>query len=410
MKRKKKKLKKNKSIKSKRFKSIKSVKKRKKIFKKKPKIKTSAKKRRKKNKILKKKIKIRKKKIILLRSKRKNTQKTRAVVLGILSLSDKIRSMLRLNFDLDKSLQNFFQGISGRVSNIKKIFQEEREKQKQKKIKEMEREKIEAKKRFMQQEEIVLKSKALELKAEKELSRQLSIDLKRFLREDQAELRRERAEKQRKFLEQIQLEKKIESFVRREEKEVQALSKYVLNQQRESYEEVKLRIDKIKEKYKALRQQKVEEAIRERLTQFGVDVKDSDTKDILLEKERIYNEEREKIEYALESFYRASHSLCFMISKRYLSKHLPIMRCVDKRIEESAIYIKWDDTPEDEWLICIYLKDDTPTEGIVIEDKTDSEKNISREFKRDQIFDASDFMVDSLTALLERERNKRKVS
>ncbi len=410
MKRKKKKLKKNKSIKSKRFKSIKSVKKRKKIFKKKPKIKTSAKKRRKKIKIRKKKIKIRKKKIILLRSKRKNTQKTRAVVLGILSLSDKIRSMLRLNFDLDKSLQNFFQGISGRVSNIKKIFQEEREKQKQKKIKEMEREKIEAKKRFMQQEEIVLKSKALELKAEKELSRQLSIDLKRFLREDQAELRRERAEKQRKFLEQIQLEKKIESFVRREEKEVQALSKYVLNQQRESYEEVKLRIDKIKEKYKALRQQKVEEAIRERLTQFGVDVKDSDTKDILLEKERIYNEEREKIEYALESFYRASHSLCFMISKRYLSKHLPIMRCVDKRIEESAIYIKWDDTPEDEWLICIYLKDDTPTEGIVIEDKTDSEKNISREFKRDQIFDASDFMVDSLTALLERERNKRKVS
>ena len=403
MKRKKKKLKKNKSIKSKRLKFRKPIKKRKKVSKKKFKIKRKVKKRRKK-------IKIRKKKVIPFRTKRKKTQKTRAVVSGILSLSDKIKSMLRFNLNLDKSLQNFFQGISNRVSNIKKIIQEERVKQKQKKIKEMEREKIEAKKRFMQQEEIALKAKALELKEEKELSRQLSIDLKRFLREDQAELRRERAEKQRKFLEQIQLEKKIESFVRREEKEVQALSKYVLNQQRESYEEVKLRIDKIKEKYKALRQQKVEEAIRERLTQFGVEVKDSDTKEILLEKERVYNEEREKVEYALESFYRASHSLCFMISKRYLSKHLPIMRCIDKRIEESAIYIKWDDTPEDEWLICIYLKDDSPTEGIVIEDKTDPEKNISKEFKRDQIFDASDFMVDSLTALLERERNKRKAS
>ena len=318
--------------------------------------------------------------------------------------------MLRFNLNLDQSLQNFFQGISNRVSNIKKVIQEERTKQKEKKIKEMEKEKIEARKRFMQQEEIALKTKALELKEEKELSRQLSIDLKRFLREDQAELRRERAEKQRKFLEQIKLEKKIESFVRREEKEVQALSKYVLSQQRESYEEVKLRIDKIKEKYKALRQQKVEEAIRERLTQFGVEVKDSDTKEILLEKERVYNEEREKVEYALESFYRASHSLCFMISKRYLSKHLPIMRCIDKRIEESSIYIKWDDTPENEWLICIYLKDDSPTQGIVIEDKTDPEKNISKEFKRDQIFDASDFMVDSLTALLDRERNKRKAS
>ena len=403
MKRKKKKLKKNKSIKSRRFKFKKSTKKRKKVSKRKPKIKRLVKKRRKK-------IKIRKKKVIPFRTKRKKTQKTRAVVSGILSLSDKIKSMLRFNLNIDKSLQNFFQGISNRVSNIKKVIQEERVKQKQKKIKEMEREKVEAKKRFIQQEEIALKAKALELKEEKELSRQLSIDLKRFLREDQAELRRERAEKQRKFLEQIQLEKKIESFVRREEKEVQALSKYVLNQQRESYEEVKLRIDKIKEKYKALRQQKVEEAIRERLTQFGVEVKDSDTKEILLEKERIYNEEREKVEYALESFYRASHSLCFMISKRYLSKHLPIMRCIDKRIEESAIYIKWDDTPEDEWLICIYLKDDSTTEGIVIEDKTDPEKNISKEFKRDQIFDASDFMVDSLTALLDRERNKRKAS
>jgi len=403
MKRKKKKLKKNRSIKSKRPKFRKPIKKRKKVSKRKSKIKRKV-------KIRRKKIRARKKKVIPFSARRKKTQKTRAVVSGILSLSDKIKSMLRFNLNLDKSLQNFFQGISNRVSNIKKIIQEERVKQKQKKIKEMEREKIEAKKRFMQQEEIALKAKALELKEEKELSRQLSIDLKRFLREDQAELRRERAEKQRKFLEQIQLEKKIESFVRREEKEVQALSKYVLNQQRESYEEVKLRIDKIKEKYKALRQQKVEEAIRERLTQFGVEVKDSDTKEILLEKERVYNEEREKVEYALESFYRASHSLCFMISKRYLSKHLPIMRCIDKRIEESAIYIKWDDTPEDEWLICIYLKDDSPTEGIVIEDKTDPEKNISKEFKRDQIFDASDFMVDSLTALLERERNKRKAS
>ena len=403
MKRKKKKLKKNKSIKSKRLKFRKPIKKRKKVSKRKSKIKRKV-------KIRRKKIKARKKKVIPFSTRRKKTQKTRAVVSGILSLSDKIKSMLRFNLNLDKSLQNFFQGISNRVSNIKKIIQEERVKQKQKKIKEMEREKIEAKKRFMQQEEIALKAKALELKEEKELSRQLSIDLKRFLREDQAELRRERAEKQRKFLEQIQLEKKIESFVRREEKEVQALSKYVLNQQRESYEEVKIRIDKIKEKYKALRQQKVEEAIRERLTQFGVEVQDSDTKEILLEKERVYNEEREKVEYALESFYRASHSLCFMISKRYLSKHLPIMRCIDKRIEESAIYIKWDDTPEDEFLLCIYLKDDAPTEGIVIEDKTDPEKNISKDFRRDQIFDASDFMVDSLTALLDRERNKRKAS
>ncbi len=323
MKRKKKKLKKIYSIKSKRTKPKKSNKRPKKITKRKSKTKKSIKSKRRKTKFKKNKTKFN-------RSKREKKQKTRAVISSLLSLSDKVKSMLRFNLNLDQSLQNFFQGISNRVSNIKKVIQEERAKQKENKIKEMEREKIEARKRFMQQEEIALKAKTLELKEEKELSRQLSIDLKRFLREDQAELRRE--------------------------------------------------------------------------------LKDSDTKEILLEKERVYNEEREKVEYALESFYRASHSLCFMISKRYLSKHLPIMRCIDKRIEESSIYIKWDDTPENEWLICIYLKDDSPTQGIVIEDKTDPEKNISKEFKRDQIFDASDFMVDSLTALLDRERNKRKAS
>ena len=147
MKRKKKRFKKNKLVKSKRLKLRKPVVKRKKVFKRKTKIKRSFKKRRKK-------IKSRKKKIVTSRSKYKKTQKTRAIVSGILSLSDKIKSMLRFNLNLDKSLQNLFQGISNRVSNIKKVIQEERIKQKQKKIKEMEREKIEAKKRFMQQGEI----------------------------------------------------------------------------------------------------------------------------------------------------------------------------------------------------------------------------------------------------------------
>ena len=49
-------------------------------------------------------------------------------------------------------------------------------------------------------------------------------------------------------------------------------------------------------------------------------------------------------------------------------------------------------------------------EGIVIEDKTNSEKHISHEFKTNEIFKASDFMVDALTNLLDQERKKRKAS
>ena len=129
MKRKKKKLKKIKSIKSKKSRSKKSTKRGKKIIQRKSRIKRIFKKKGKKTKSRK------KKKFIPSKFKNKKTQKTRAVVSGILSLSDKLRSMLRFNFNLDKSLQKFFQGISNRVSNIKKVIQEEREKQKKLKFK-----------------------------------------------------------------------------------------------------------------------------------------------------------------------------------------------------------------------------------------------------------------------------------
>ena len=73
---------------------------------------------------------------------KKKTKKTRAVVSSILSLSDKLKAILRFNFNIDKSLQNFFLGMSNRISNLKKIFQEEREKQKKIKIQAMRKEKI----------------------------------------------------------------------------------------------------------------------------------------------------------------------------------------------------------------------------------------------------------------------------
>ena len=339
---------------------------------------------------------------------KKKTQKTRAIISGILNLSDKFKFLFKIN--IDKSLQNFFQGVTSKISNIKKIIQEEREKQKKIKIKEMQQEKINAQKRLKYREEFAIRAKTLELKEEEKLGRERKIELQKFIRLEQAELRKERAEKQRKFLEQIKLEKKIELFRKRESLEIKNLEKYVLNQQRESYEEVQKRIDKIKEKYKALREQKVNEAIRERVAQLGIKIEDTDSKETLLEKERVYNEEREKIEYALESFYRSAHSLCFQINKKYIPKYLSIMRVIDRRFETGEIFIKWDDTSEEDWLILIYIKNNSPEEGIVIEDKSDPDKKVSHEFKPSEIFRASDLMVDSLTRLLDRERNKKKVS
>ena len=86
------------------------------------------------------------------------------------------------------------------------------------------------------------------------------------------------------------------------------------------------------------------------------------------------------------------------------------MRVIDRRFETGEIFIKWDDVPDEEWLILIYIKNNVPDEGIVIEDKTNPERNISHEFKSNEIFKASDMMVDALTKLLDKERSKRKAS
>ena len=83
------------------------------------------------------------------------------------------------------------------------------------------------------------------------------------------------------------------------------------------------------------------------------------------------------------------------------------MRVVDRRFETGEIFIKWDDTAEDDWLILIYIKDNSPDEGIIIEDKSNPEKNSSKEFKANEIFNASDMMVDSLTQLLAKEKSKK---
>ena len=125
---------------------------------------------------------------------------------------------------------------------------------------------------------------------------------------------------------------------------------------------------------------------------------------------REYTISRQKIEFSLESFYRSASSLVFQLNKRHVTRHMSILRCIDKRFETGEIFIKWDESNDNDWLILIYIKDNSPDEGIVIEDKSNPEKNLSHEYKSNEIFKASDMMVDSLTQLISRERSKKKLN
>jgi len=300
-------------------------------------------------------------------------------------------------------IQGFFQNIHDKIEDYKIIKQEEKRRIKLEKIEKKEKEKIEQSKQDIIEEELRIKNKEQALKEEIKLERERVKDIKLFLRQEQALVRKEQAEKQRQFLKQLQLEKQIEKFRIREVKELEKLERISLKEQREDYAGLQERIEKLKEKYRIIRDQK----IRERVEALGVKVQGDEDRETLLQKEKEYTIARQKIELSLESFYRSASSLVFQLNKRHITRHMSIFRCIDRRFETGEVFIKWDESNDDEWLLLIYIKNNSPDEGIIIEDKSNPEKNFSYEFKSSEIFKASDLMVDSLTQLIARTRTKK---
>jgi len=308
------------------------------------------------------------------------------------------------NKQIDQLKKISFRKVMGFIFKpLIKSFEDYRQKKKIEKLRKIEKERKEKEKKIKLEEQLRLNLKEQELRQEIRIERERKKDIKNFLKKEQAVIRKEQAARQKKFLFELKLEKQVENFKKREVKELQNLERITLKEERSDYAGLQARIEKLKEKYRAIRDQK----IKERVEALGVEVQQGDDRDALLEKEKQYTLERQKIENCLESFYRSSVSLCFQINKRYIPKHRSILRVIDLRFEQSEIYIRWDDSPEEDWLLLIYIKNNSPEEGIVIEDKTDPEKNISHEFKTTEIFKASDMMVDSLIGLLERERKQK---
>ena len=386
-----KKSKKNKKLKKKFFKS-KKLKKSKKFFKKNKKISI----------IKKRKLKNSKKKINYLNIK-KVPNESLVLKLVKLQLSLKPQLNFKINFSLERYIQRFFDKISETISNYKILKQDEKRRIKLEKIENERKAKISLEKQKIEEEALKVKLKEQALKDEAKLEKQRTKDIKLFLRKEQALLRIEQAEKQKQFLRQLRLDKQIEKFRIREVKELERLEKISLKEKREDYSELQERIDKLKEKYRIIRDQK----IKERVEALGVKLQGDEDRETLLVKEKEYTLARQKIEFALESFYRSASSLVFQLNRRHITRNMSIFRCIDRRFETGEIFIKWDESEDEEWLLLIYIKNNSPDEGIVIEDKTNPEKNFTHEFKSIDIFKASDTMVDSLTQLIARKRAKK---
>jgi len=389
--------------KQKKIKRKNKIKKKKPIFKKSKRVKKIKKKSQLKSKKRNKKTKLKKSKII---QNKINTRKAKkdsiALKLIKLQLSLKPEFKFKINFSLEKYIQGFFDKVSETISNYKILKQDEKRRQKIEKIENERKMKLAIEQQKKEEETFRLKLKEQELKDEARLEKQRTKDIKLFLRKEQAILRIEQAEKQKQFLKQLRLDKQIEKFRIREVKELEKLEKISLQEKREDYAGLQERIDKLKEKYRVIRDQK----IKERVEALGVKLQGDEDRETLLLKEKEYTLARQKVEFALESFYRSASSLVFQLNKRHITRNMSIFRCIDRRFETGEVFIKWDESEDEEWLLLIYIKNNSPDEGIIIEDKTNPEKNISHEFRSVDIFKASDTMVDSLTQLIARKRDK----
>ena len=84
------------------------------------------------------------------------------------------------------------------------------------------------------------------------------------------------------------------------------------------------------------------------------------------------------------------------------------MRIIDKRYEESMCFIHYDGEPADDWIILFFLENSNPDkESIVVEDKTNPEKFVTKTFQTREIFAFSDYLVDQICLHIDRERQKK---
>ena len=95
----------------------------------------------------------------------------------------------------------------------------------------------------------------------------------------------------------------------------------------------------------------------------------------------------------------------FQLNKKYIPKHKSILRIIDRRYEENSCFIRYDDSPDEDWLILIYLENSDAKKGkIIVENKTNPEKYETKSFETKEIFKYSDYLVDQMTGHIDRVR------
>ena len=103
-------------------------------------------------------------------------------------------------------------------------------------------------------------------------------------------------------------------------------------------------------------------------------------------------------------------SIVFQVNKRYLTKKRSPLVFIDNIAESGECFIKNQDTPDNDYLFLLYIKGEHASERLVndisLEDKTDLAE--TKVFNPKNVFEASDYIIDRLALLFEKERVVKK--
>lgn len=104
-------------------------------------------------------------------------------------------------------------------------------------------------------------------------------------------------------------------------------------------------------------------------------------------------------------------SIVFQINKRYITKKRSPLRFIDNISESGECLIRNDDAPTDkDYLILLYVEGEDVTQRlknpICLDDKTDI-GNV-KNFQPKDIFEASDYIIDRLAIMFDKERKLKK--
>jgi len=269
----------------------------------------------------------------------------------------------------------------------------------QERLKEQEREKKERIKLLQEQ-------KKQELKDQVKFAEKAKTEMRMYLRSAERQARLDKAEQQKKILENLKINKMILKYEERSRREQAALERYALQNLKEDYEPIVQKIQEIKERYKKLQ----EEKFRKRLVELGADLKGDEDKKALLEAERQLIYEKDQISTTLLPYTRSLRTCAFLINRDHIGKNMSPLKIIDNSSETGEVFIKWMDLEDsDEFLILIYIKENSIKSGkIVCELKLNPEKYSTHEFLFKEIFPFQSKIIDEIIGMLERMKNEKK--